>query len=66
MPNHGRSGRLGRLCGPRVAHGDEFLALAPTVPVRTDVETFELEEANDALDRLRRGALPGAAVLLVP
>ena len=46
------------------ADGDEFLALAPTVPVRTEVETFPLEEANEALDRLRRGALRGAAVLV--
>jgi propanol-preferring alcohol dehydrogenase len=44
--------------------GDEFLALAPKVPVRTEVTRFALEEANDALDRLRRGALQGAAVLL--
>ena len=46
------------------ADGEEFLALAPTIPVRTEVETFPLEEANEALDRLRRGALRGAAVLL--
>jgi propanol-preferring alcohol dehydrogenase len=46
------------------ADGDEFLALAPTVPVRTEVEAFPLEEANEALDRLRRGALRGAAVLV--
>ncbi len=44
--------------------GDEFLALAPKVPVRTEVARFALEEANDALERLRRGALQGAAVLL--
>ena len=44
--------------------GQEFLALAPTVPVRTEVETFPLADANDALDRLRRGALRGAAVLV--
>ena len=44
--------------------GDEFLALAPKVPVRTEVTRFALEEANDALDRLRRGALQGAAVLV--
>ena len=43
--------------------GDEFLALAPTIPVRTEVETFPLEEANEALARLRSGALRGAAVL---
>ncbi len=45
--------------------GDEFLALAPTVPVQTEVETFPLEDANEALDRLRRGELRGAAVLVV-
>ena len=46
------------------ADGDEFLALAPTVPVRTEVETFPLEQANEALDRLRQGTLRGAAVLV--
>ncbi|HEY7318650.1 MAG TPA: zinc-dependent alcohol dehydrogenase family protein [Candidatus Binatia bacterium] len=44
--------------------GDEFLALAPKVPVRTEVETFPLEEANDALARLRSGRIQGAAVLV--
>jgi alcohol dehydrogenase, propanol-preferring len=43
--------------------GDEFLALAPRVPVRTEIETFPLEQANEALDRLRAGGLRGAAVL---
>ena len=47
------------------ADGDEFLALAPTVPVRTEVEVFPLEDANEALDRLRRGELRGAAVLRI-
>ena len=47
------------------ADGEEFLALAPTIPVRTEVETFPLEDANEALDRLRRGALRGAAVLVL-
>jgi alcohol dehydrogenase, propanol-preferring len=47
------------------ADGEEFLALAPRIPVRTEVETFPLEEANQALDRLRRGELRGAAVLVV-
>jgi propanol-preferring alcohol dehydrogenase len=46
------------------ADGDEFLALAPTVPVRTEVQTFALEQANEALDRLRSGRLQGAAVLV--
>jgi len=44
--------------------GEEFLALAPRVPVRTEVETFALEDANDALQRLREGRIRGAAVLL--
>ena len=43
--------------------GDEFLALAPQVPVRTEVEVFDLEQANDALDRLRAGDVRGSAVL---
>ena len=33
------------------ADAEEFLALAPEVPVRTQVEAFELERANDALER---------------
>jgi propanol-preferring alcohol dehydrogenase len=45
--------------------GDEFLPIAPTVPVRTQVETFPLEDANEALDRLRSGVLRGAAVLVL-
>jgi propanol-preferring alcohol dehydrogenase len=44
--------------------GEEFLALAPKVPVRTEVETFPLEEANEALARLRSGRIQGAAVLV--
>lgn len=42
----------------------EFLALAPSVPVRTEVTTFPLAEANEALARLRAGHLTGAAVLI--
>lgn len=45
--------------------GEEFLALAPKVPVRTEVETFPLEEANEALARLRSGRIQGAAVLVL-
>jgi propanol-preferring alcohol dehydrogenase len=47
------------------ADAEEFLAIAPNVPVRTEVTTFPLEEANEALDRLRSGNLRGAAVLLM-
>jgi len=43
--------------------GEEFLALAPRVPVRTTVEEFPLARATAALDRLRAGEIRGAAVL---
>jgi propanol-preferring alcohol dehydrogenase len=45
--------------------GEEFLALAPKVPVRTTVETFRLEDANKALNSLRSGKIRGAAVLVI-
>jgi len=45
--------------------GEEFLKIAPQVPVKTEVQTFPLEQANEALDRLRRGQIQGAAVLVV-
>ena len=44
--------------------GEEFMALAPKVPVHTEVQTFPLEEANEALNRLRAGRIQGAAVLV--
>jgi propanol-preferring alcohol dehydrogenase len=42
----------------------EFLALAPKVPVKTSVVPMKLSEANQALERLRKGELTGAAVLI--
>src|SRR5205807_2340962 len=45
--------------------GEEFLALAPRVPVRTEVTAFPLEQANEALEQVRRGPLQGAAVVQV-
>jgi propanol-preferring alcohol dehydrogenase len=45
--------------------GDEFLAVAPEVPVTTEVEVFPLGRANEALDRLRAGQVQGAAVLVM-
>ena len=45
--------------------GEEFLALAPRIPVETSVETMPLERANEALARLREGRLQGAAVLVM-
>jgi propanol-preferring alcohol dehydrogenase len=44
--------------------GIEFMKLAASIPIQTHVETFALEEANVALERLRSGALSGAAVLV--
>jgi len=44
--------------------GEAFLALAPRVPVRTEVEALPLTQANEALARLREGRLRGAAVLI--
>jgi propanol-preferring alcohol dehydrogenase len=44
--------------------GEEFFALAPKVPVRTQVEIFPLESAGEALERLRAGRIKGAAVLV--
>ncbi len=43
--------------------GEELLALAPQVPVRTEVQPFPLEQANEALETLREGRIRGAAVL---
>jgi propanol-preferring alcohol dehydrogenase len=45
--------------------GEEFLALAPRIPVRTEVQPFPLERANEALDALRRGRIRGAAVIVL-
>ncbi|MGK7872090.1 MAG: zinc-dependent alcohol dehydrogenase family protein [Xenococcaceae cyanobacterium] len=44
--------------------GEEFLALAPQIPIRTQVEPFSLTAANEALESLRRGKINGAAVLV--
>ena len=45
--------------------GEEFLELAAKIPVKIVTETFPLEEANIAMDRLRHGQLQGAAVLSI-
>jgi alcohol dehydrogenase, propanol-preferring len=47
------------------ADGEEFLALAPRVPVQTEVEAFPLSAAGEALARLRSGAVNGAVALSV-
>jgi propanol-preferring alcohol dehydrogenase len=45
--------------------GIEFLELAPRVPVRTEVRSYPLEQANEALDDLRNGRFSGSAVLVI-
>ena len=44
--------------------GEEFLRIAPQVPVKSTVEKFDLAQANEALQRLREGRITGAAVLV--
>jgi propanol-preferring alcohol dehydrogenase len=43
---------------------EEFFAIAPRVPVHTETQSFPLDQANVALERLRSGRLTGAAVLV--
>ncbi len=47
------------------ADGEEFLALAPAVPIRSEVTPFPLERANEAIEAVRSGRIQGAAVLAV-
>ena len=56
---------LGSVANLTRADGEEFLALAPRVPVRSEVTAYPLEEANAALEDLRAGRFRGAAVLTV-
>ncbi|HEY9818256.1 MAG TPA: hypothetical protein V6D20_20985, partial [Candidatus Obscuribacterales bacterium] len=45
--------------------GEDFLAVAPRVPVETQIQTYTLEAASQALDDIREGRLQGSAVLIV-
>jgi alcohol dehydrogenase, propanol-preferring len=56
---------LGSVANLTRQDGEELLALAPQVPIRTVVEVHPLERANEALDSIRSGCLRGAAVLQV-
>jgi propanol-preferring alcohol dehydrogenase len=56
---------LGSVANLTRRDGDEFLELAPRVPVRAQVEAHPLEDANEALDSIRDGSLKGAAVLRI-
>jgi propanol-preferring alcohol dehydrogenase len=47
------------------ADGVEFLKLAPAIPIKTEVQIFELGQANEALSHLRSGDINGAAVLKI-
>ena len=44
--------------------GEEFLKLAPQIPIQTDVTSYPLSKTNQALDDLRNGRFNGAAVVL--
>ena len=48
-----------------ITDGEEFLELAPKIPVKTEVHPYTLEKTNDALDDLRAGKFIGAAVISV-
>lgn len=54
---------LGSVANLTRRDGEEFLELAPRVPIRTEVAVHPLEKANEALDSIRDGSLRGAAVL---
>jgi propanol-preferring alcohol dehydrogenase len=54
---------LGSVANLTRQDGEEFIALAPQVPVQTEISVYPLEEANQALDDLRAGRFRGAAVL---
>jgi propanol-preferring alcohol dehydrogenase len=59
-----REKRLVSVANLTRSDGEAFLELAPKVPVKTEIETFPLDQANEALRRLRDGELTGAAVLI--
>ena len=46
--------------------GVEFLRLVPQVPLRTEVTTFSLDQANEAIEAVRRGTVSGSVVVSVP
>jgi alcohol dehydrogenase, propanol-preferring len=56
---------LGSVANLTRQDGEEFIALAPKVPVHTEVSVYPLDQANQALEDLRAGAFRGAAVLQI-
>ncbi len=57
---------LGSVANLTRQDGEEFLALAPQVPIETQIEVHPLEAANEAIASIRDGSLRGAAVLRIP
>lgn len=47
------------------ADGDDYLKIAPGIPVKTSTQSFKLHEANEALNALRNGKIRGAAILVM-
>ena len=66
MPICGGSGSIRSVANLTREDAEEFLGLAPVIPVRTRTVTYPLAQANHALDDLRRGRIEGAAVLVPP
>ena len=56
---------LGSVANLTRQDGEEFISLAPQLPVETEISVYPLEEANQALDDLRAGRFRGAAVLQI-
>jgi alcohol dehydrogenase, propanol-preferring len=56
---------LGSVANLTREDGEQFIDLAPKVPVETEVTAYPLEQANEALEDLRTGAFRGAAVLQI-
>jgi alcohol dehydrogenase, propanol-preferring len=56
---------LGSVANLTRRDGEEFLELAPQVPIETRIEVHPLEQANEAIDSIRSGSLKGAAVLSI-
>jgi propanol-preferring alcohol dehydrogenase len=56
---------LGSVANLTRRDGEEFIALAPRIPIRTEASAYPLEDADRALGDIRAGRLEGAAVLQI-
>ncbi len=59
----GRARQLRSVANLTRRDGQEFLELAERIPIETTTEVFELEAANEALQKLRAGEITGSGVL---